>query len=1040
MMPIRFSVKLFSIVVVFLVFQPTGRTDEEISFATQIRPILSDKCFQCHGPDESHRQAGLRFDDEASAKAVLESGGTAIVPGEVKSSAMISRITSSDADLQMPPAETGKSLTPAEIRLLTQWIGQGAKWGQHWAFDAVTRPQPPLIVDSKGVNNDIDRFVKARLTSAGLRQNAEADRVSLIRRATFDLTGLPPSVQDVDAFLADGSPNAYEKVIDRLLASQQYGEHMARFWLDAARYGDTHGLHLDNYREMWAYRDWVIKAFNKNMPFDQFVIEQLAGDLLPDATDDQIIATGFNRCHVTTSEGGSIAEEVEMRNTVERVLATGTVFMGLTLDCTRCHDHKFDPLTAKDFYSLYAYFNSIEGNPLDGNRKDHAPVLKVLTDEQATQVGELEQQTQQLRTAIDRIVTSVSYAEPESPTEPVLPEPTEFVWIEDAVPAGANAQGNSPWEFVKAPSPVFSGESSHKRTATGLSQHFFEGAKQPLRIADGDVLFCYVYLDPGNPPKEIMLQWNDGSWSHRAYWGNNSIDWGEDNSPSRLKMGDLPNTGEWVRLEVPAAKVGLPTNGEVNGWAFTQFDGTVYWDKAGIVSRAAQQPLYDSLRLWVRDQTASAGKSLPEAIRNVLLMASDQRSAEQTTNLRHYFLQHAFTATREQIAGLEKQITELDQKISAIRESAATTLVYREMPQPKPAFILNRGEYDQPKAQVDRAVPAVLPPLPEGEPNNRLGLAKWLVAPNHPLTSRVTVNRIWQQFFGTGLVKTSEDFGSQGEPPSHPQLLDWLSSEFMQPQLADASHPWDTKHLVKLIAMSNSYRQSAQVTSETLERDPANRMITRGPRFRLDAEMLRDQALFVSGLLIDRVGGPSVKPPQPDGLWFAVGYSGSNTVRFKKDDGAEKVHRRTLYTFLKRTAPPPQMVTFDAPSRESCTVRRERTNSPMQALLMMNDPQYIECARALAERAFAQPAESITQRIHWMLRTVVLRHPLQSEVEQLTADYEAFLAEYHNDPDAAKKLIAVGEAPPASTLAPEELAAMTMVANVLLNLDEAINK
>ncbi len=1018
----------------------SSRADEGISFATQIRPILSDKCFQCHGPDQSHREAGLRFDEEASATATLESGTAAIVPGDISASQMIARITTSDPDLHMPPASTGKSLTADEIKLLSQWIADGAKWGRHWAFEPVVRPDAPAVTDNAGVINPIDQFVKARLASAGLRQNAQADRVSLIRRVTFDLTGLPPTVQQVDDFLADGSVNAYEKVVDRLLASPQYGEHMARYWLDAARYGDTHGLHLDNYREMWAYRDWVIKAFNSNQSFDAFVIEQLAGDLLPNATDDQVIATGFNRCHVTTSEGGSIAEEVEMRNTVERVVATGTVFMGLTLDCTRCHDHKFDPLTAKDFYSLYAYFNSIEGNPLDGNRKDHAPVLKVLTDEQNMQIAALKQQSAMAQQQIRDIVLSIAYVEPEKPVEPIHSEPTEFVWVDDTVPAGANAQGNTPWEFVKAPAPVFSGLTSHKRTAAGLSQHFFEEAKQPLRIADGDVLFCYVYLDPANPPKEIMLQWNDGSWNHRAYWGSNSIDWGNDNSPSRFRMGDLPKAGEWVRLEVPAATVGLSADSEVRGWAFTQFDGTVYWDKAGIVSRLSQQPLYDSFNLWVRDQLAAGGSSLPEAIRSVLLLDADQRSADQTVTLREYFLQQAYAPVRAQIAAVEKQLSELDQQMLAIREAAATTLVYRESAQPKPAFILNRGEYDQPKDQVERAVPAVLPALPEGLPNNRLGLANWLVAPNHPLTSRVTVNRFWQQFFGTGLVKTTEDFGSQGEPPSHPQLLDWLSAEFMQPKLPGAVHPWDVKHLIKLVVMSGTYRQSAQVMPQALDKDPANRLLSRGPRFRLDAEMLRDQALFVSGLLVEKLGGPSVKPPQPDGLWFAVGYSGSNTVRFKKDDGKDKVHRRSLYTFLKRTSPPPQMSTFDAPSRESCTVRRERTNSPMQALLMMNDPQYVECARALAENAVEQPAESVAERIHWMLRTVVLRHPLQSEVDRLVEDYEVFLAEFAANPGAAEKLIAVGEVPPKAAVSPEQLAALTMVANVLLNLDEVINK
>ncbi|MCA9064050.1 MAG: PSD1 domain-containing protein [Planctomycetaceae bacterium] len=1014
---------------------------DEISFATEIRPILSDKCFKCHGPDENKREAGLRLDDEASVKQMLESGSTAVVPGNLEASTLIQRIHSTDPDLRMPPHDADKQLTAAEIELLTKWVQAGASWELHWAFDTVRRPALPAPADGQVVHNDIDRFIQARLSTAGLRQNAEADRITLIRRVTFDLTGLPPTVEEVDAFLKDASPNAYEAVVDRLLKSPRFGEHMARFWLDAARYGDTHGLHLDNYREMWAYRDWVINAFNNNLSFRQFTIEQLAGDLLPNATDDQVIASGFNRCHVTTSEGGSISEEVEMRNTVERVLGTGTVFMGLTLDCSRCHNHKFDPITVKDFYSLYGYFNSIDGGPLDGNRKDHAPVIKVLTSEQKQQVAALQQQVQQLRQEIRTLVTSVKYMEPEIPTEPMLSEPTEFVWIDDALPAGANAQGNTPWSFVKAPAPVFSGETSHTRTATGLSQHFFEAAKQPLRIGEGDVLFCYVYLDPKNPPKEIMLQWNDGTWNHRSYWGGNLIEWGDENSPSRLRRGDLPATGEWVRLEVPASEVGLAAGTEVTGWAFTQFDGTVHWDKAGIVSRASQQPVYDSFALWLRDQQKAGGTTLPESTRVLVTKPADQRGAEEQQALLEYFVEHAYTETRGPIADLAARIASAEQQVQGIRDSAATTLVYRELSTPKPSFVLNRGEYDQPREQVERGVPAVLPPLPEGAPNNRLGLALWLTDRSHPLTSRVTVNRFWQQMFGVGLVKTSEDFGSQGEPPSHPLLLDWLSAEFMEPQLPGANHPWDVRHLLRLMVTSASYRQSSLVTPLALERDPNNRLLSRGPRFRLDAEMLRDQALAVSGLLVDRIGGPSVKPPQPDGLWFAVGYSGSNTVRFKKDDGHEKVHRRTLYTFIKRTSPPPQMSTFDAPSRESCTVRRERTNSPMQALLMMNDPQYVECARALAEKTMQQSTLSTDEeRVSWMMRQVVLRHPRPDETAGLLDDYAAYLQEFQQQPDEAARLVAIGEVPPHADLSKEQLASWTLVANSLLNLDEVINK
>lgn len=1014
---------------------------DDVSFQQQIRGILSDRCFQCHGPDAQQRQAGLRLDLEDSAKGILDSGSRAIVPGSPDDSELMARIRSDDADLRMPPADSGKSLSQTETQLIRKWIADGANWSQHWAFQPIRRPEPPAIADQTGAVNDIDRFVRSRLPERRLRHNAEADRVSLLRRVTLDLTGLPPTLQEASDFLADGSPDAYEKVVDRLLTSPAYAEHMTRHWLDVARYGDTHGLHLDNYREMWSYRDWVIEAFNQNKPFDEFITEQLAGDLLDNATEDQLIATGFNRCHVTTSEGGSIAEEVHVRNVVDRVVTTGTVFMGLTMDCTRCHDHKFDPLTMKDFYSFYAFFNSIDGPPLDGNKKDPAPVMKVISDAQKAELAALDSTISQSQGQLDGYLTSIKYVEPETPQKPQLPVPQEFVWIDDSLPEGANAQGDTPWEFVKSPSPVFSGNVSSVRTATGLSQHFFDKASTPLKVSEGDTLFCYVHLDPQNPPKEIMLQWNDGSWNHRAFWGGDHIDWGQKNSPSRRHMGDLPATGRWVRLEVSAADVDLAPGSEINGWAFTQFDGTVHWDRAGIVSNSDQEPLYDSLELWEQDQKAAEGKALPENVRTILMQPQEQRSAEDSRMLQKHFLEYAFVNTQETVLPLKKQIAEATLAAKAIRDAAPTTLVFREMKEPKPAHILTRGEYEQKGEQVSRATPAVLPAMPKEAPLNRLGLAMWLTADNHPLTSRVTVNRLWQQFFGTGLVKTTEDFGSQGETPKHPKLLDWLAAEFRNPQTPGAAHKWDVKHLTKLIVMSATYRQTAHVLPQEFQIDPENRYLARGPRFRLDAEVLRDQALAVSGLLVNHVGGPSVKPPQPDGLWFAVGYSGSNTVRFTKDDGHEKVHRRTLYTFIKRTAPPPQMSTLDAPSRESCVVRRERTNSPLQALLLMNDPQYFECARALAERAMKEAGPTTIERARFILQQCVLRSPLMSELNGLVADFEEYLSEFRADPAAAAKVIAIGEAPPPPD-SPDtgELAAWTLVANLVLNLDEVINK
>lgn len=1035
-------VSLLAFAVVNQTFCADANADE-ISFQRQIRPILSDKCFQCHGPDAAERHAGLRLDQEDSAKGTLESGLRAIAAGEPADSEVLHRIVSTDEDLLMPPPDSGKSLSSQEIKLLKRWVQEGATWGQHWSFEPIQRspiPAVPRGIDRSSVANPIDHFILAALPAKHLQPNPKADRASLLRRVTFDLTGLPPTMDQVRQFQADESPYAFEKVVDRLLASPQYGEHRSRFWLDAARYGDTHGLHLDNYREMWAYRDYVINSFNSNKPFDQFTIEQLAGDLLDNPTDEQLIATGFNRCHVTTSEGGSIAEEVHMRNVVERVIATGTVFMGLTMDCTRCHDHKFDPLTQQDFYSLYAFFNNIDGKPLDGNKKDHAPVLKVWTDQERQQLTNLEAKQAKLKADLEQLFANINYKEPTTAAPPTKAAPAEFVWLEDEVPAGTTPSGDQPWTFVQEPHPVFSGTYSHVGESKGRGQHFFQSAKSPLLIKDSDVLFSHVYLDPENPPKEIMLQWNDGDWNHRAYWGADKIDWGTKNSPSRRHMGSLPPLGQWVRLEVPAKHVGLKKGSKVTGWAFTQFGGKVYWDQSGHAEAASSVLLYDSFAQWLQDQIQNDGKTLPKDIANLIKQPQQAWTAEQKNSVQQHFYRTAYRETRDRNLQLETQISAVEKNISQLMDGLPTTLIYREREDVKPAYILTRGEYDQPAEEVVRATPGVLPEVQTDGQLDRLALAEWLVSDEHPLTARVTVNRIWQQFFGTGLVKTSEDFGSQGELPTHPELLDWLASEFRQPELAGAQHDWDLKHMVKLIVMSAAYQQSALIDATEFQVDPKNRFLARGPRYRLDAEMLRDQALSIGGLLVDDVGGPSVKPPQPDGLWFAVGYSGSNTVRFKADNGPSKVHRRTLYTFIKRTAPPPQMSTFDAPSRESCTVRRERTNSPLQALLLMNDPQFVECARGLAIRTLQQADFSDEQKAAFLLQQAVLREVRPDEVAALLEDYEFYLSDFSSNLERATKLIAVGAQPAATDLDPAQLAAWTMVANLVLNLDEVVNK
>jgi mono/diheme cytochrome c family protein len=834
-----------------LALRETPSPGLKIDFRRQILPILADNCFACHGPDEKQRKSKLRLDTKEGAFGKLKSGGFAVVPGKPAASELVERITSAEPSEVMPPPKSGKQLTPELIALLKRWVEQGAPWSQHWAFVTPQKPALPRVSDPRWPRNPIDYFILARLDAEGLKPSSEADRTTLIRRVTLDLTGLPPTPREVDAFLADRSPLAYERLVDRLLESPRYGEHLGRYWLDAARYGDTHGLHLDNYREMWPYREWVIRAFNRNLPFDRFLIEQLAGDLLPDATLDQRIASGFNRCHVTTSEGGSIEEEVYVRNVVDRIDTSGVVLMGLTTGCCRCHDHKYDPITQKDYYQLFAIFNSLDEKALDGNAARYPPVIQVAPPEQ---LAELERKKQQV---------------------------------------------------------------------------------------------------------------------------------------------------SWLRLQIAVE-----------------------------VSKVKDEAVAAALSPWL---TKLKPAGLPKPLQAIAKLDPKKRSAAQQKQLRDHFIENVYAATRPTFDPLHRQLRQAEQARDRLDKAIPATLVSQELKEPRPAYILKRGEYDRRGAKVGRATPAFLPPLPADAPRNRLGFAQWLVSRSHPLTARVAVNRFWQHCFGTGLAKTAEDFGTQGEPPSHPDLLDWLAVQFQD-------DGWDVKKTLRRIVTSATYRQSSRATPGRLAKDPANRLLARGPRFRLDAEVLRDQALYASGLLVERLGGPSVKPPQPSGLWEAVGYVTSNTRNFTPDAGIDKVHRRSLYTFWKRTAPPPQMSAFDAPSREACTVRRERTDTPLQALVLLNETQYVECARALAERAMREAGPKAEERLVFLFRLAAARRPDAGELRELLAAYRAHLAEFSRDVDAAKKLIAVGESKPDTRLDPGQLAAWTMVGNLILNLDEVLNK
>ena len=1010
-----------------------------VTFNKDIRPILSDACFHCHGFDGGNRKAGLRLDTFEGATAVNK-GRQAIKPGDLEASELWRRINAAKHEDHMPPPDSGKKLTAAQVDMLKKWIQQGAAYEKHWSFESPVRPELPAVRNGKWARHELDRFILAKLESKQLEPSPEAKPEVLFRRITLDLTGLPPSLEELEAFLADQQPDAYERVVDRLLVSPHYGENMARHWLDVARYGDTHGYHLDNERSMWPYRDWVVGAFNRNLPFDQFTIEQLAGDLLPTPTRDQIVASGFNRCNSTTGEGGAIDEEFRVRYAVDRVETTSAAWLGLTMGCAVCHDHKLDPIPQKEFYQFFSFFNNIAEDAMDRNVSLPPPSLPLPSEEQEKKLSEFKQSQAALEKTLGETVAKLSYTDPATLTNAPKPAPIEFTWIEDDFPAKATPMvndGNPPHKWITADAgPVFSGKRSVQRSGSGINQVYFAGTSEPLIVGAAAKLFAYVFLDPKNPPKAVMIQFHvGGQWSRRANWGDaDAIDFGKKDTTERVQAGALPEAGKWVRLEIAASRLGLDTGTKIEGLAFTQFDGQAWWDKAGQVSTSdpAQDP-QRSLLAWQKVETKLGKESkAPDSIKALLKKETAKRDAKDLAKLREYFLGHVFIEAPPALTPIRNELKSLREKRTAVEKEIPSTMISKELDKPRPAYVLIRGAYDKHGEPVGPGVPSVLPPLPAADVTNRLTLARWLVATNNPLTARVTVNRFWQQFLGTGIVKTAEDFGSKGEWPTNPELLDWLATEFMRTD-------WDVKKFVRMIVTSATYRQDSRVTPKLREIDPENRLLARGPRLRLDGEVLRDNALFLSGLLNPKMGGRGVRPYQPPGIWEAVGYTSSDTAKYTQDHG-DALYRRSLYLFWKRTAPPPSMTTFDAPSREQCRVRRERTNTPLQALLLMNDPQYFEAARALGYRMLHSGGKTDAARLRYGFRLVTARSASDGECEVLALNLEAQRVRFTADVESAKKAIAVGESPVPTDVAPAELAAYTMLANLLLNLDEAVTR
>ena len=1026
---------------------------EPIDFNRDIRPILSDKCFRCHGPDAGERVSALRLDQRQSVLAELDDGSRAVVPGDMAASQLWQRITSADADWRMPPPASGQRLSDDERQRLGAWIEAGATWSDHWAFQPPRRPALPAVQRRQWMRNAIDAFVLARLERAGISPSNEASRTSLIRRVTFDLTGLPPTPAEVTRFLADRRPDAYERLVDRLLNSPRYGEHQARYWLDVARYGDTHGLHLDNERSIWPYRDWVIRAFNRNQPFDRFTIEQLAGDLLPSPSLDQRVATGFHRCNVTTSEGGSIDQEYLVRYAADRVETTATAWMGLTVGCAACHDHKFDPISQAEFYGLFAYFFSLTERAMDGNALLPPPSVKAPTPVQALRDAALEieiaageAEAQQWRDEAEPKLTA--WCNDFRTRHPLPPIPSDVSWhctLDETNDARqARVAGGSAGQLIGRP--------DWDAAKIGLGLRFdgdthieFPGQNDYDRL-DAFSATAWVYLD-GEGPMTVLSRMDDAA-AHRGYdfyladgrlfvhlihaWDRDAIRVNTTQPLVKQKWQHIAFTYDGSSR---ADGVRIYLDGELQELTIThdRLTGSIRTEQPFRIGRRSQggawRGMLDEVRIYGRVLSGTEVRGLAGVsdLEQLIALPASQLTSEQRRRLIDHFLKQNDPSYRE----LRERTHRLKERRRRLRGSFPSTLVMQELSRPRPSHVLLRGQYDQPGQLVQPGVPAVLPELPPDAAPNRLSLARWLVDSSHPLTARVTVNRFWQRYFGTGLVATAEDFGSQGEWPSHPSLLDWLAVELV-------ASGWNVKAMHRLLVTSATYRQSSSATPAAFRRDPSNRLLGRGPRFRLDAEAIRDQALALSGLLVERIGGKGVRPYQPKGLWEAVGYTSSNTARFRQDQGAS-LYRRSLYTFWKRTSPPPTMQILDAPSREVCTVRRPRTNTPAAALALMNDVQFVEAARQLAQR-LCRSAESDHARLELGFRMVTARPPERTEMEVLVVLLRGFRRQYGQDRAAARELLQVGESRSDEAFDIAELAAWTMVANTLLNLDEAITK
>ncbi|MEZ6090361.1 MAG: PSD1 and planctomycete cytochrome C domain-containing protein [Pirellulaceae bacterium] len=971
-----------------------------VRFNRDIRAILSDKCFACHGPDAKTVEGDLRLDDRENA---IDRG--AITPGKPDESELLARIFSDDESMVMPPPKAHKSLEPGERELLRRWVAEGAQYEPHWAYTAIRPADTASQPEGSAKDHIVDRFIDARLQAEGITPVEQADRVTLIRRLSFDLNGLPPSLEEVNAFINDTSEQAYTKLVERLLESNRFGERMAMYWLDLVRYADTVGYHGDQNVSQSPYRDYVIDAFNDNMPYDRFIREQLAGDLLPDATLEQRVASGYNRLNQTTEEGGSQAKEYLAIYFADRVRNLSQVFMGATMGCAQCHDHKYDPYTMKDFYSIGAFFADLEERGVYGARS-RPPMIPVPTEAELKAIEEIDSQIAEANQRREPLKQELLKAQPawEVSTLETLDASKEVVhsWLDDVQDTGGNTSGT--FDFIGADQgPVHSGQKSRRQRAGGLIQHFFDDAKTKVRGEEGLRFFVWAFLDPENPPKAIMLQLNDGGWDHRAVWGSDDIGYGlrKENWAGYQRQGNLPEVGKWIRLEVDAASLGITKEQQVDGMAFTQFGGTVYWDQAG----------------WISQQ------GIPESVVEALKVAAESRTEQQAEAVSAHYLAHA-----QPMVDLQKRIDQLAKQRQNLEDKMTQTVVSRSV-SPREIRILPRGNWmDDSGEIVQPAIPEFLGRLEIGDRRaTRLDLAEWLCRDDNPLTSRTMVNRLWSLMFGRGICASVDDFGGQGTYPSYPDLLDALASDFIK-------SGWDIKHVIRQIVHSDAYKRSSRPTDELRQVDPYNDLFARQGRYRLDAEMVRDAALKTSGLLVERIGGPSVHPYQPAGYYAQLNFP----RREYQPDHDENQYRRGLYTHWQRTFLHPMLKAFDAPSREECTAQRSRSNTPLQSLTLLNDPTFVEAARVFAQRIATEGGETTDEKLEWAYRSAVSQTPSVEIKDELRKVYETHLSHYQSNLDAAKELIAVGEATVQAEIDPAVHAAWTSVARVILNLHEGI--